>query len=108
MYLHFLLQGGAGGGGFGLLFPVLLIAVFYLFFIRPQMKKQKEQTAFQSELQKGDEVVTNSGIIGRINRMDPQSITLEIENKTFIRVLPTAISKEMTDMYRKAGSGSSN
>ena len=82
------------------LFPALLLAFFYFFFIRPQVKKQKEQVAFSSSLQKGDEIVTTSGIIGQISKMEDDAITVQIDPKTFIRVVPSAISKEMTDAYR--------
>ncbi|MBC7886194.1 MAG: preprotein translocase subunit YajC, partial [Saprospiraceae bacterium] len=63
-------------------------------------KKQKEQNAFSNSLQKGDEVVTTSGIIGQINKIEDDAITVQIDPKTFIRVVPSAVSKEMTDQYR--------
>jgi preprotein translocase subunit YajC len=97
----FILQGQASGL-LNLLFPLLLLVFFYFFFIRPQVKKQKEQSAFSSSLQRGDEVVTASGIIGKINKIDTNEINLELDSKTFIRVVPTAISKEMTDQFRNA------
>lgn len=84
------------------LFPALMLAFFYFFFIRPQMKKQKEQSAFSSSLKKGDEVVTTSGIIGQINKIEDNAITLEVENKMYIKVVPGAISKEMTDQFKAA------
>ena len=49
-----------------LLFPILLIAVMYIFFFLPQIKKQKKQKHFISELKKGDKIVTNGGIHGKI------------------------------------------
>ena len=64
------------------------------------MKKQKEQSKFSSELKKGDEVVTASGIIGQINKIEDNAITLELDSKTFIKVVPSAVSKEMTDQYK--------
>jgi len=79
----------------------LIIIVIYFFFLRPQMKKQKEQTSFVSNLQKGDEVVTTSGIVGRINRIEDQFVMLQIDQKTFIKVLQSAVSKEMTDSLNK-------
>lgn len=82
-----------------------MLAFFYFFFIRPQVRKQKEQSAFSSELKKGDEIVTASGIIGTINKIDEQTITLELDSKTFIKVVPSAISKEMTDQFTKAKAG---
>lgn len=80
--------------------PLLMIlVVFYFFMIRPQMTKQKEQTAFADSLEKGKEVVTASGIIGKINKIDGGVITLEVANGTFIRVVKSAISKEMTEAF---------
>jgi len=76
---------------------VLIIIVFWVFFIRPQNKKQKEQASFTDEVQKGDNVVTASGILGKINKIDDNIITLEVGSKTYIQVTRNAISKEMTE-----------
>lgn len=76
---------------------VLIIIVFWVFFIRPQNKKQKEQTSFIDEIQKGDDVVTASGILGKVNKIDGNIITLEVGTKNYIRVTRNAISKEMTE-----------
>ena len=73
----------------------------YFFFLRPQVKKQKAQDNFAKDLTKGDEVVTGSGIIGRINKIEGNIIHLQIDQKTFIRVLKGAISKEMTENFNK-------
>jgi preprotein translocase subunit YajC len=104
MLLSFVLQSSTNSA-FSFIFPALMLAFFYFFFIRPQIKKQKEQSAFSSELKKGDEVVTASGIIGHINKIEEQTVTLELDSKTFIKVVPSAISKEMTDQYNKAKVG---
>ncbi len=80
-----------------LLFPILIIAVFYFFLIRPQSKVRKEQDNFVNDLEKGKEVVTASGIIGRINKIEDNIVTLQVDTKTFIRITKSAISKEMTD-----------
>ena len=74
-----------------------IVVVFYFFFMRPQQKKQKAQTQFNSNLSKGDEVVTASGMIGKINKIEGNTITLQVDQKTFIKVLRSAVSKEMTD-----------
>ena len=97
--LLIILQGQSGGGALSFVFPALLVAFFYFFFIRPQAKKQKEQNQFSANLQKGDEVVTTSGIIGSINKIESDAITLQVSDKVFIRVVPGAVSKEMTDQY---------
>ena len=82
-------------------FMLLIMGVFYFFFIRPQAKKQKAQGTFISELEKGDEVVTASGIIGRINKIEGNIVHLQIDQKTFIKVLRSAISSEMTTALSK-------
>ncbi len=99
-----LLQAGGGSGGLtSLIFFGAMILILYLFMIRPQAKRQKEQKQFSENLEKGDEVVTASGILGRINKIEEDVVTLEVGNKLYIRVTRSAISKEMTDtMY---GSG---
>jgi preprotein translocase subunit YajC len=100
MILSFVLEGTASSA-LNFVFPALLLAFFYFFFIRPQVKKQKEQNAFSTSLQKGDEVVTASGIIGQINKIEDDAVTIQIDPKTFIRVVPSAVSKEMTEAYNK-------
>ena len=85
------------------LLPLLLMFVVIFFFIRPQAKKQKEQAKFLEALDKGEEVVTNSGIIGRINKIEGSIVTLAVSDKNFIRITKGSISKEMTEAYRKAG-----
>lgn len=97
-----LLQSG-NAGLYNLIFIGAMIVIFWLFLIRPQQKKQKEQKSFSESLQKGDEVVTSSGIIGKINKIEDQVITLEVSNKTYIRVTRNAISKEMTEAMSSAG-----
>lgn len=88
---------GQGAGMTNLLFFGLMILVMWFFFFRPQMKKQREQNKFGEALEKGDEVVTSSGILGKINKIEGNIITLEVGTKTYIRITKGAISKEMTD-----------
>jgi preprotein translocase subunit YajC len=98
--LLFVLQAG-GSSMASILMMLVMFIIFYFFFIRPQMTKQKEQSTFQSDLKKGDEVVTASGIIGRISKIDEKEVTLEIDGKTFMRVTKGAISKDMTEGFFK-------
>lgn len=91
----------------GSLWPLLLMfVVIFFFFIRPQAKKQKEQVKFLESLDKGEEVVTASGFIGRVNKIEGSIVTLTIAEKTFVRVTKGSISKEMTEAYRKSDSAS--
>ena len=89
---------GSGGGIVQMVFFGAMILIFWFFMIRPQAKRQKEQGSFMSNLEKGDQVVTASGIIGKVNKIDGNTITLEV-GKTFIPFTRAAISKEMTDAY---------
>jgi len=86
---------GAGGGESfsltGLLPLVILFAVFFLFMIRPQMKKQKEHNAMIAALAKGDEVVTSGGLCGRITSLSESSISLEIANDVEVQVQRNAV-----------------
>lgn len=92
-----LLQAAGNQGIMTLVFWGLIILVFWLFMIRPQAKRQREQRQFIDALEKGQEVVTGSGLIGRINKIEDDIVTLDLGNKHFVRVLRSAISKEMTD-----------
>lgn len=81
----------------------------YFFFMRPQMRRQKEQMSFENTIKKGDTVVTSSGIIGKISKVEGNITHLQIDQKTFIKVLSSAINKEMTEKYntREASSTAS-
>ena len=97
----YLLQ--AGGGSFQFIFLGLMILVFWLFFIRPQAKKQKQQKSFIDNLQKGDKVVTIAGIHGTINKVNEDgTISLEINPGSYIKIEKSAISLEWTNQVNKA------
>ena len=91
---HIFLQAPTGGGLLGMLFPLLIIVIFYFFLIRPQVKKQKEVQKFQENLREGMEVVTNAGIIGRITKIDGAIVRLMVDEKTFMRVVKSSIQGE--------------
>jgi preprotein translocase subunit YajC len=69
-----------GGDMFQILFLVGLFALFYFIAIRPQRKRQKEHAAMVSTLNKGDEVVTSSGILGKVTSLDENYMTLNVAN----------------------------
>lgn len=99
----FILQAAGGGAGImGYMPLILMVVVVYFFFLRPQMKRTKEQNKFQEALQKGDHVVTSSGILGKINKIEGNVVTLQVDTKTFIQVTKASVSKEMTDAVNKA------
>ena len=75
--------GGAAQGGemFQIFFLVGLFVLFYFIAIRPQRKRQKEHTEMVAALNKGDEVVTTSGILGKITSLDDNYIVLNVSDK---------------------------
>lgn len=70
---------------------VVIIGVFYFFLIRPQAKKQRETQTFLVGLKVGDQIITQSGILGRIAALTDKLATLEIANNVQIKVLRTQI-----------------
>lgn len=105
--MFFILQAqpapGPFGGSSSLIFMGLIMVVFWLFFIRPQAKKAKQQKTFIQDLQKGDKVVTIAGIHGRINKLnDDGTIDLEINPGSYIKMEKSSISMEWTAQINKA------
>lgn len=84
----------AGGGDAGLLgfLPIILMFVLLWFLmIRPQMKRQKEHKAMVDALQKGDEVVTAGGVVGKITKVAESYVTVEVAPETEIVVQRAAV-----------------
>ncbi|MCL6714046.1 preprotein translocase subunit YajC [Pseudoxanthomonas sp. z9] len=82
-------QGGLGG--FGLLMPIILIAIMYFLMIRPQMKRAKEHRAMLDKLSRGDEVITTGGIAGTITDIGDNFITIEVADNVRVRVQKAAV-----------------
>ena len=82
----FLLQAPAqqGSSWSGLLMIVLIFVIFWLFFIRPQNKRAKEQQKFRENLQKGDKVVTIGGIHGKVEEVRENTVLVNVDNNTKI------------------------
>ena len=70
----------------------LMFVVFYFLLIRPQQKKMKEQEQMVSGLQKGDEVVTQSGIFGKIHGITDKVVDLEIASNVRIKILKAQVA----------------
>lgn len=90
-------QGVAPKGGFmgivNMLMPfVLIIVVFYFLMIRPQQKQRKQHQEFLSNLKKGDEVITASGIIGVVESISDKIVTINIDGDVKMKVLKGTIS----------------
>lgn len=71
---------------------IAMFGIMYLFMIRPQQKKMKEQQSMLSLLKEGDEVLTASGILGTVKAITDRMVTLEIDQNVNLRVLKTQVS----------------
>lgn len=78
-------------GYIGLLPIVLMFVLLYFLMIRPQMKRAKEAKAMIEALQKGDEVITAGGVLGRITKLSDAYVSLEIAPNTEIAVQKSAV-----------------
>lgn len=84
--------GGAAGGFLGLLPLILIFVIFYFLLLRPQVKRAKEHKKMVGALSRGDEVVSNGGLLGRITRLDDHFISLEIADGVIVRLQRTAVA----------------
>jgi preprotein translocase subunit YajC len=87
-------SGTAAGDSMLTFLPMVLIfVVFYFLLIRPQQKKQKEMRQMLGALQKGDEIVTAGGVVGRITKLGDQYATVEVAPNVEMIVQRPAISQ---------------
>ena len=78
-----------------LILPIGLVVLFYFFLIRPQSKRQKEHKKMVSDLQKGEEVLTSGGILGKITSINDDFVTLEIAKEVSLKIQKSAIQTIM-------------
>jgi preprotein translocase subunit YajC len=93
--LFILLQtsGSEGQSGFMSLLPLLLIVVvFWLFMIRPQMKKAREEKKFREGIQVGDRIITIGGIHGKISGVQETTFIIEVEGGVKLKIEKSAVS----------------
>ena len=83
---------GCGGGTEQIGFLLLMFAVLYFLMIRPQQKRAKQHEQLLSALKKGDIVRTNGGIRGEVTALDERDVTVEIADRTRIKVLRSHIA----------------
>jgi preprotein translocase subunit YajC len=84
-----------------ILMIISIVAVFYFFMIRPQAKKVKDQKNFIDKLQKGDRVITTTGIHGKIVEVDPAYFMLEVDHNVRMKMEKSAISMELSEALNK-------
>ena len=100
--MYLLQAAGKGMGNLSLLFPVIIIVVFWLFFIRPQSKRQKQQKKFIEDLGRGEKIVTIAGIHGTINKVNEDgTLSLEVSPGSYLKIEKSAISMDWTAAINK-------
>ncbi len=93
---------GPFGSATSIIFLGGMILVFWLFFIRPQAKRAKNQKKFIEEIQKGDKIVTIAGIHGTINKVNEDgTLEIQVSPGSYIKIEKTAISMDWTAALNK-------
>ena len=87
--------GDAGGGLFSLLPLVVIFILFYFLLIRPQQKRAKQHKEMVTALKKGEEIVTNGGLLGKVTDLDDNFITLEIDSGLNVKVQRQSVAQVM-------------
>lgn len=96
-------QNGQPNPTMSFVFMGMIILVFWLFMIRPQAKKAKEQKKFLENMQKGDKVVSIAGIHGVINKInEDNTLQLEVNPGSYMKIEKSAISLEWSLALNKA------
>lgn len=79
----------------GLPFLIIMFVLMYFLLIRPQQKRAKEHKTLLAALKKGDEVVTNGGIVGMVNSVDESFATLQIAQGVVVKVQKQGINQKL-------------
>lgn len=91
-------QGAAPAGGGMIEFMIMIVlffAIMYFLIIRPQSKRAKEHKAMVDALSRGDEIVTNGGLLGRVTEVGENFMHVELADKVIVRVQRQSVSAVM-------------
>ena len=98
--LNTILLQAEGGGTAQFIMLGLIVVVFYMFMIRPQIKKSKLQKKFREGLSKGDQVVTIGGLHGKIAEIKDSVVIIDVEGGNRLKVEKSAVTSEFTPPSR--------
>jgi len=84
-------------------FVVLIFVMMYFFTIRPQRKRQQDQSKMIQELSRGDRVVTIGGLYGVVESVSEDSVTIRVESGTTLRFIKSAIATKITEQQPQTG-----
>jgi len=101
-FVYLLSTDPKGGASVQMLMMGAIILVFWLFMIRPQAKKAKQQKQFVNDMKKGDKIVTIAGIHGTINKVnDDGTIELQTSPGSYLKIEKSAVSLEWSQQINK-------
>lgn len=89
---------GEGGGLVSFLPLILIMVVFYFFFIRPQMKKAKDQRKYRESLKKGDKIITLGGIHGKVLDVKETAVLIEVVDGNRLLIEKSAVVMDSTQV----------
>lgn len=98
--LFLLQQTGGTNQWSGIILIAVLFVLFWLFFIRPQNKKNKEQQQFRESLKKGDKVITIGGLHGIVDEVKERTVILSVDTNAKIEVEKSSIIANPSDIAR--------
>jgi preprotein translocase subunit YajC len=93
LFFAFSNPSGEGGGSFTMLIPLIAIfVIFYFVLLRPQQKKQKQHQKMVSELSRGDMVITNGGLYGKVFDVKEHIIVLKLTDDVKVELVKNAVA----------------
>lgn len=96
-----------GGSPFGMFFPMIaMVLIIWFLIIRPQQKEMKAQETLIASLQKGDEVVTASGLHGRVYEVHDATVLLEVADRVRVTVDKSSVKRKLVAVATDATKGS--
>jgi len=84
--------GQQGSGLVGMLPLLVIMVLFYFMLIRPQTKRAKEHKNMVESLAKGDEIVTNGGLLGKVNDVGESFLNVEIANGVDVKIQKQSVA----------------
>ena len=85
----------------GLIPLLFMLIIMYFFLIRPQQKKIKKHKEMLKNIKKGDTIITNGGLIGKVNAIKENEIYLEISEKLNVRIVRSMITSSIKSFKKK-------
>ena len=71
---------------------ILIFLIFYFLLIRPQQKKQKEHKVLLDSIQRGDEILSSGGILGKVLKVDNDKLTVEISKGVNVTIIRSTVA----------------